>query len=222
MTIRSIAILGFIGFVTGCSAHRGPEVVTVQPEHYEAAFSTAVELVRAGGWEPEFMDRRSGVIESGPVQAGSLLEPWHLNTEDMPTIVENTLSKTRTRVRLEFRPASGMALAHTERTSVDPADFLGTLDMADLTATEGPLDLRAWVYVEHGHRPNIMRSTWMPSLKATPRRTGYDNRWERPPSGEFWIPTSRDRSAERKLLGAIEKAMQTGQPAQTATPEASG
>jgi hypothetical protein len=87
--------------------------------------------------------------------------------------------------------------------------------MADLTDTTTPLNLRAWVYVEHGHRPNIMRSTWHPGLMATPRRTGYDRNWEQPPGGQFWIPTSRDRSAERRLLGRIEEALQTTQPVQT-------
>jgi hypothetical protein len=165
------------------------------------------------------MDRRSGVIETGPFQTGSLFEPWHLNTEDMPTIVENTLSTTRTKVRIEFRPANQSRLAQSGRTEIDRPDFIGVEDMPDLTGTTTPLDLRAWVFIEHGHRPNIMRSTWNPSLKSTPKRTGYDPTWEKPPSGTFWIPTSRDRSAERKLLGNIEQALQTNQHIQSEPPQ---
>lgn len=220
MTIRSTLISGFIGLLTtflagGCTAHRGPEVVTIAPSQYQQAFSTAVALVRANGWEPEIMDRRSGVIETGPVQTGSLLEPWHLNTEDMSTIVENTLSKTRTKVRIEFRPVNQSQLAQSGRSDIDAADFIGVEDMPDLSRTTTPLDLRAWVFIEHGHLPDIMRSTWHPGLTSTPRRTGYDRTWEIPPSGSFWIPTSRDRSAERKLLGRIEQALQTNQPIQS-------
>ena len=220
MTIRSTLIIGFICLLAtclagGCTAHRGPEVVTIAPDQYQEAFTTAVALVRAKGWEPEIMDRRSGVIETGPVQAGSFFEPWHLNTEDMSTIAESTLSKTRTRVRIEFRPVNHSRLTQSGRSDVEPPDFIGVEDMPDLTGTATPLDLRAWVFVEHGHRPNIMRSTWDPGLKSTPRRTGYDRTWEQPPSGSFWIPTSRDRSAERKLLGNIERALQTNQPIQS-------
>ena len=220
MTIRSTLISGFIWLLAtcltgGCTAHRGPEVITIAPGQYQEAFSTAVALVRANGWEPEIMDRRSGVIETGPFQTGSLFEPWHLNTEDMPTIVENTLSKTRTKVRIEFRPVNQSQLAQSGRSDIDAADFIGVEDMPDLSRTTTPLDLRAWVFIEHGHLPNIMRSTWHSSLKSTPRRTGYDLAWEQPPSGSFWIPTSRDRSAERKLLGRIEQALQTAQPIQS-------
>ncbi len=159
------------------------------------------------------MDRRSGVIESGAVQSGSLLEPWHLNTMDMATIVENTLSKTRTRVRLEFRPVATTALAHSERTNLRRPDFLGAAETADLTRSTEPLDLRVWIFVEHGHAPNVMRSTWLPQLSARPRRAGHDQTWETPP-GPVWIPTSRDRNAERRLLAAIEEALQTDQPIQ--------
>jgi hypothetical protein len=67
MTIRSTLIIGFICLLAtclagGCTAHRGPEVVTIAPDQYQEAFATAVALVRAKGWEPEIMDRRSGVI----------------------------------------------------------------------------------------------------------------------------------------------------------------
>ena len=200
--------------LTGCSAHRGPEMLTIASGQYSEAFSTTVELVRHRGWEPELMDRRSGVIESGTVQAGSLIEPFRLNTEDFDTIIENTLSKTRTRVRIEVRPTRPATLARSSQPVLDAPDYVARQGLQDLTQLDQPLDLRAWVYVEHGHKPNLMRSTWSPKLTAQPKRTGYDRQWEQPPGGVIWIPTSRDRSAERKLLAAIEQALQTNQPVQ--------
>ncbi len=201
--------------LAGCSAHQGPEVLTIPSGQYQEAFSTTVDLVRHRGWEPEFMDRRSGVIESGSVQAGSLIEPLRLNTEDFDTIVENTFSKTRTRVRIEFRPTGTATLAQSSQPELDIPDYVARQGLEDLTRLDQPLDLRAWVYVEHGHKPNVMRSTWSPKLLAQPKRSGYDGRWEQPPGGVFWVPTSRDRNAEQKLLAAIEKALQINQPVQT-------
>ena len=206
--------------LAGCSAGSGPEIVIITPGQYQEAFSTTLELVRAQGWEPELMDRRSGVIETGPLQSGSLVEPWHLNTMDMATIVENTLSKTRTRVRVEFRPARTASLAHSDRTTVQHPEYLGQPDSVDLTKSTGPIDLRVWIYTEHGHIPNVMRSTWMPSLRATARQVDYNTTWERPPSGQIWIPTSRDRNAERRLLLNIEQTLQTNQPVQINSAEA--
>ena len=205
-------VLGFLGLLGGCAATRGPDMITVSPKQYSEAFTTTVELVRARGWEPEFMDRRSGVIETGPVQSGSLIEPWHLNTRDLSTVVENTLSKTRTRVRVEFRPSKSVVLAHSKSGELDRPDYLG-VGAIDLTSSDQPLDVRVWVYLEHGHSPNVMRSTWMPRLKATPRRTGHDPTWEQPPAGTVWVPTSRDRDAEQRLLGALEQALEPAHPA---------
>jgi len=217
-----VALLAVSGATSGCSGVQGPELLTIEPQRYEEAFSTAVALVRDRGWEPELMDRRSGVIESGPTQSGSLVDPWRLNTMDMSTLVENTLSKTRTRIRVEFRPASTAGLAHSDRTNPRRPAYLGDPNALDLTEIAEPLDLRVWVYVEHGHTPNVMRSTWSPSLRTTPRRAGYNRTWEQPPSGVLWIPTSRDRNAERRLLSAIEAALQTDQPAQTNPPTSAG
>jgi len=222
MNLRCTVIAGFTILATGCASSSGPELVTIDASQYRAAFSTAVEVVREKGWEPEIIDPRSGVIETAATQAGSLLEPWHLTTTDMPTIVESTLSKTRTRVRLEFRPAHHTRLARSGQADMQPPDYLASTPPPDLTTADTPLDLRAWVYIEHGERPNVMRSTWMPTLQATPRRSGHDARWENPPRGTVWIPTSRDRTAERSLLGAIESALQPGQPVQIAQPEPTG
>jgi len=222
MTLRWTGIVGFIGLLAGCTASQGPEVVAVSPAQYDEAFSTSVAMVRARGWEPELMDRRSGVIETAPVQAGSVFEPWHLNTTDMSTIVENSISHTRTRARIEFRPANAARLAKSQRDDLRPPDYLGLEDMGDLTQATGPLDLRAWVYIEHGHTPNVMMSTWTPGLKARPRRVGHDSNWESPPSGVVWITSSRDRGAERRLLGAIERALQTDQPLQIDPPSPAG
>ena len=212
--IRTIAALALTGAVAGCSGIHGPEILTIEPQEYQEAFSTAVELVRDRGWEPELMDRRSGVIESGPTQSGSLIDPWRLNTMDMSTIVENTLSKTRTRVRVEFRPVRAAGLAHSERADLRRPDYLGAAETTDLTTAAEPLDLRVWVFVEHGHSPNVMRSTWASTLSAKPRRVGHDRVWEQPPAGTLWIPTSRDRNAERGLLSAIQEALQVDQPTQ--------
>jgi hypothetical protein len=212
--IVMIAFLALPGALGGCSGVDGPELLSIAPQQYQEAFSTTVALVRARGWEPQLMDRRSGVIESGTMQSGSLIEPWQLNTMDMATIVENTLSNTRTRVRVEFRPTRTAGLAHSERTNLRRPEYLGDPEAVDLTESSQPLDLRVWVYVEHGHTPNVMRSTWSPSLRATPRRAGHDRVWEQPPAGVVWITTSRDRNAERRLLSAIEEALQTDQPVQ--------
>ena len=214
MTLRYIMIFGSIVLAGGCAASNGPEVVRIEPTQYRQAYSTAVAVVRDRGWEPEIMDPRSGVIESGATQSGSLFEPWHLTTTDLPTIVESSLAKTRTRVRIEFRPAHRTRLARSGQADIAPPDYLAGDEGPDLTSAAFPLDLRAWVYIEHGYRPNVMRSTWMPHLQAAPRRTGHDASWESPPKGVVWVPTSRDRTAERSILHDIEAAMQINQPVQ--------
>ncbi len=216
MILRMSLFIGFVLLGTGCQSPKGPEVLTIQPDQYQEAFSTMVEMVRNRGWEPELMDRRSGVIESGPVQAGSIFEPWHLNTTEMSTIVENSLSQTRTRVRVEFRPQGQEVFARSNRDELTSPDYLGITDTPDLTQCISPMDLRVWVYIEHGHTPNIMRSTWSGRTTSRPRRNGYDSTWERPPAGTVWIPSSRDRTAEMRLLTAISESLQTDQPVQTA------
>lgn len=200
--------------LSGCKGARGPEVVTIQPAQYDQAFSTVVELVRDRGWEPEFMDRRSGLIETGPVQSGSLLEPWYLNTGSAASIVENTVNNTRTRVRVEFSPAGSRPLAESSPESIDRPDYLGITDTPDLTRADTPLDIRAWVYLEHGHAPYLMRSTWSLSLRSQARPVPADRTWSSAPARKMWVPTSRDRNAERALLAALEATLTPGEPVQ--------
>ena len=215
---RLTLILGLIavfGSLIGCSGAQGPEVVHIPAGQYDAAFSTAVELVRDRGWEPEFMDPRSGVIETAPVQAGSLLEPWHLNTDDTGAMLAYTVSKNRTRARLEFRPAGTEALATSEPEEISEADYLGLAPSVDLAKTSMPLDLRAWVYTERGVTPNRMVSHWTGRIMAKPRQVPDDPQWETPPNGPMWIPADRDRHAERLLLADIQRSLQSAQPEQS-------
>lgn len=200
--------------LVGCRGARGPELVTIQSTQYAEAFSTAVELVRDRGWEPEFMDRRSGLIETGPVQAGSLIEPWYLNTGSAASMVENTFNNTRTRVRIEFSPVGERLLAESQPEEIARPDYIGIDTVDDLTTIDGEFDIRAWVYVEHGHRPHVRRSTWSLRLRSAARPAPGDRDWETPVRGQIWVPTSRDRNAERALLAALEAALQADQPVQ--------
>lgn len=205
----NLGLLALISSLMGCSGPPGPDVVHIPSGQYEIAFSTAVDMVRERGWEPEFMDRRSGVIETAPVQAGSLLEPWHLNTSDTGAMLAYTVSKNRTRARLEFRPAGTESLTTSAPEAISEADYLGLTPTVDLAKTTMPLDLRAWVYTERGVTPNRMISHWTGRMLARPRPVSDDPQWETPPNGPMWIPADRDRHAEALLLAAIAKSLQT-------------
>jgi hypothetical protein len=170
----------------------------VTPERYGAAFDVAVAVARERGMPPAFVDRRAGVIETEPAVVGSLLEPWRDADDPFPRTVEATLHLERRHVRFEFRPAHGGAAIPAR------PDVTGTTGPpVDLVTSGGPLELRAWAFVEQAHQPGLRRSAW--SRRVSTRVVIPDE-----PSGPRWAPVTRDEALEARLLAEIARRLEAG------------
>ena len=73
--MRLVLFTLFIFFL-GCSTSQGPDVVLIASGEYAQAFDAAVDAAINRGMKPVFLDRRSGVIESNPAVAVSVIDPW--------------------------------------------------------------------------------------------------------------------------------------------------
>ena len=73
----------------------------------------------------------------------------------------------------------------------------------DLTNYNGQLELRVWVYVDRHYTQGMRRGTWSLNSKTVSKVLPAREPWEQSPS-RFWAPVSRDISAERTILSAIE------------------
>ncbi|MDG2199895.1 MAG: hypothetical protein P8K80_01765 [Phycisphaerales bacterium] len=150
-------------------------------------------------------DRREGLIETDPVIAGTILEPWYQDTADFSQAVDNTLSQYRMKARFEFLPR-GFVESTVSEPGAGP-DLLGTsMPARDLTTSDEPLELRVWVYRERMHTIGQRRNTWTRRLKSTARHGSVDETWEDVPQS-FWTPDSRDEAAEHRLLAEIADRM---------------
>ena len=70
----SLCLVCFV--LGGCSSKTsGPDVILLDSQTYSAAFDAAVAAAEADGMKPVLLDRRSGVISTGPANATRLLEP---------------------------------------------------------------------------------------------------------------------------------------------------
>jgi len=208
-----------ISALSGCAGSAGPDLLDIPHDRYEQAFDTALDVSRDHGMRAVVRDRREGLIETDPVIAGTILEPWYQDTADFSQGVDNTLSQYRMKARFEFLPRGFVE-------SVDSApgtgpDLLGSsMPARDLTTSDEPLELRVWVYRERKHTIGQRRNTWTRRLRSTARHGSVDETWEDAP-GSFWTPVSRDEAAEHRLLSEIAERMNLSPMTDAADPPSS-
>lgn len=220
-TLLFVLALGATGCVAGGD---GPELLVISASMYARAFDAADEVVRGESMPPTLRDRRSGVIETEPRIAGSVLEPWRVDNATSEQAWENTYAFQRRRVRVEFLP---------EGFDPDTSDELVAPDVVgldspfrDLTTHEGRIEVRVWVYLERSYTYGVRRSTWTASgqkqariidagidVSSTPPPTD----WERQHAiaeerrgairSAYWVPVSRDAAFERRVLAAIQQRL---------------
>ena len=204
-TVAALLLIVFV--TTGCASTGGPEVLTIDAADYERAFDVAMDATSDQGFQLVLRDRRSGVIETDPVIAESILEPWRHNGASFDETMDNTVHLQRRRARIEFRPA-----AFADDEAGDPMqgpDLLGIdRPMTDLTATsEGPIEIRAWVWVERSYDSGRRRFAWTrnstSSMKIIDPDTGMTT------SSNRWAPMSRDEAFERRLLARIQAQLES-------------
>jgi hypothetical protein len=200
-----LAALLIFGMVSGCATSQGPAFLTIQAEAYADAFDAAVEAATVVGLTPTVRDRRSGVIETEPRIAGSMLEPWRNDNASFAQAIENTITFQRHRARFEFTPVGFRPREAAEVPLTGPDLFALHDAEVDLSRLTGPLELRVWVYVERAYSPGMRRSTWT-RAKTTRSRIVPTHDDEALPR-RYWTPVRRDKAYERRLLAAVERAL---------------
>tara|TARA_Y100000589_G_scaffold297924_1_gene306083 strand:- start:1649 stop:2311 length:663 start_codon:yes stop_codon:yes gene_type:complete len=206
-------VFAALTLVSGCAGSQGPELVVVPQDRYSEAFDAAVAVARENGLRPSFMDRRSGVIETEPAMAASLMEPWKGGNADFNQALRNTLSRNRLRARFEFSRA-GFA-ARSDSDEIPPVDLLAMTESDwDLTREDGPLDLKVWVFEERGHSVGQRRNRWTFSGSSYTYHQPVEGQWSESPVS-FWTPTTRDRAAEKRILAEVETMLNPKDASQT-------
>ncbi len=193
------------GLHSGCATSQGPDFLSIDSQRYSDAFDAAVEAARVAGLWPIVRDRRSGVIETEPRIAGSLLEPWRTDNASFTQTIENTITFQRRRARFEFAPIIFPPDQPPDAPLTGP-DLFGThKSEVDLTRHTGPLELRVWVYVERSYSPGLRRSTW--TRAKTTRTRIVPAEGDGTLARQYWTPVHRDEAFERRLLAAVQSAL---------------
>lgn len=216
---RSRLLLAFSGLLMvmttgGCVTSSDLEVLVIQPDQYQAAFHAALEAADDQRLSPVVRDIRTGVIETEPTIAASLLEPWRVEPTGLDQRIENTIAMRRRLARFEFSPAGATGRADRPpltEANADGADPLG-LDapLTDLTEAGAPIELRVWVFLEQAARPGLRRGTWTrrSTTQAAVYRPGLDADMDEEPLPRLiWTPVSRDPAMEAHLLNEVRKIL---------------
>lgn len=211
LALRVMAVVVLLGGC-GCASSGGPQVITVSSAQYAQAFDAAVEAARRAGMPAAFRDRRAGVIDSEAHIAGSIIEPWRTDNASLKQAVENTIGFQRRRARFEFAPAEFTNVqgqdewpAEHPQAAVNRAADLSTplhsrQPARDLTAHQGDLEIRVWVFVERANAPGFRRGTW---TRRTASRAGLITSQPQDPATISWTPVARDTAYEQRLLASI-------------------
>lgn len=211
LSVFGLCITVLLG--AGCAGSQGPEVLSIPSGQYSRAFDAALEVARSHGMQPILLDRRTGIIETDSVIAGTVLEPWYQDNASLSQGIENTLAQYRMSARFEFIPAALLA----DKDTVSSPDLLGLgTPPMDLTHGSQPLELRVHVYREQRHTVGKRRHTWTRRLNSTAAQKPHDEQWEET-NTTFWTPESRDESAERRLLAEVARDMKLPAQSYTAT-----
>jgi hypothetical protein len=193
--------------IVGCKTSSGPDVVLLHSTQYSVVFDATVAASSADGMKPVLLDRRSGVISTDPVIAGSFVEPWKPQPSTPRQGLENTLSLQRRVARFEFSPVTLTPVVGAQNGELVGPDLLSSVGQ-DLTQYEGPIELRVWIYVDRKYTQGIQRGTWTLQSESITTVLPSEQPWEQVP-GTFWTPVTRDVARERSLLATIEASFQT-------------
>lgn len=225
--VRIPAILALIlatALTGGCAGPAdGPTFLTVPRAQYQMAFDAACDVARAEGLVPELADRQAGAVSTGPLHAGSLLEPWAWPDLTASDVIEGTFGFERRRAHFEFVP-TGFKPAAPQGTgplagAVLPGSERGTgtdLSRTDITRTDGSgdgaLELRVTVSVERQFRPGYQGPAYTRALGSYWRDTTEGDGAE--DSESTWTPIARDERFERLLLARISEKVREQAPVQ--------
>ncbi len=190
------------------AAEEGPDptVLTIDAGSYPEAFRAAHATLTDSGFKPELEDRDGGLIESRPVNGGSILEPWAWADGEVGNGLTDTLAWQRRVARFEFVP---LAFRTSDAKSIDLPDLPGVSVPADLARHDGPIEVRVWVFVERAFTPDLRRSDWtyqLTSVATNPERTGKSETGGDP---SRWTPVGRDPALEARLRDRLSARLAT-------------
>jgi hypothetical protein len=211
--LAAILLAGASGAIGGCASEPPvPAVLAFPRAEYDRAFEAALEGARADGLQPVVVDRELGVIETAPRSAGSFLEPWRGDNAGLEDTMAHTVNFERRRARIEFvpqsfapptpaldAPAQGPAIPGSDRAE-------GRFDLTQFTGT---VEMRAWVYLDRGFRPNQRIGAWTLSQEtysADPTQQ-QDRADESTRTPTEWTPIGRDVPYEQRLMRRIAELM---------------
>ena len=192
--------------IASCSTAKGPDMVVLRSQSYASAFDAAVQSAKEEGFQPVFLDRRSGTISTEPLIGGSILEPWKPRGSNPRQSLENTLALQRRTARFEFVPVTAPMGENDASSQLSGPDLLAPSTI-DLTTYEGPIELRVWVFVDRHYTQGKQVSTSSFRGATVSKTLPADETWEQIPES-FWTPIARDVSKERSLLEQVERSLQ--------------
>lgn len=210
--------------IAGCNTMDGPATLTLPSAEYRRAFDACLDAARDAGMPALLADRGIGVIDTTPRHVGSLMEPWRLDSSGLQQTTQATLQYERRRLRFEFVPVGFTLPAAGGQGALRGPDVPGGREdraRFDLEHYDGPVELRAWVFIERGFTPGLKPGNWSLSLTTTwtDTVTNRVERREEDPATSAptqWTPVARDDAMERTLMAGVERRM--GQEPATAPP----
>ncbi|MEI6475826.1 MAG: hypothetical protein WCO75_10570 [Planctomycetota bacterium] len=213
----ALAVLMFTtAFLTlvGCAADPAPAVLAFPRADYERVFDAAIETARVYRFQPVTTDRELGVIETDARSAGSMLEPWRTDNDGVQDMMAHTINFERRRVRFEFVPETFDSPTPAVDARAEGAAIPGSTraeERFDLLTTKGTIELRAWVYVDRGFRPNQQIGRWTSGethVSTDPTMT-QDREDESTRIPTAWTPIGRDVPYEQRLMVSIRELLAT-------------
>ena len=203
-----------LALAAGCATDRpGPSLLSIRGGEYERAFEAACAVAREEGLAPEIADRRTGVIETAPKLAGSLVEPWSWSDLTSADVVEGTFGFERRRARFEFVPAAFRPVATDASAPLAGAILPGSerdkgADVGSAGASAGEsIELRVSVSVERQFRPGYQSNAYTRALGSYARDVTVRDDGTAPRDRSIWTPVARDERLERLLVERVAQAM---------------
>lgn len=196
-----------------CTSMNGPEVIHLTSHDYPEAFTACLDQARDAGMPAILTDRSIGIIETKPRHIGSFMEPWRLDSSGLEQTAAATIQYERRRVRFEFTPV-GLTLPPPSGEGRLTGPLIpGSIpddQRFDLEHYDGPIELRAWVYVERGFTSGLKPGRWSLSLTTTWTDPVRDNAPREPGDSSTrspteWTPIARDEAMERTLLARVQE-----------------